>query len=83
MDIKQEQTKTPEEMPEKEESLEELFGQLDGILNSMENPDITLEEAFSFYEQGMKKIRCCNEKLDLVEKKMMVIADDGAEVPFE
>lgn len=48
----------------------------------MEDPDISLEDAFSLYEQGMKDIRSCNEKLDLVEKKMMVIAEDGTEVPF-
>ena len=61
--------------------MEHLYGR-DGILNNMEDPDISLEDAFSLYEQGMKDIRSCNEKLDLVEKKMMVIAEDGTEVPF-
>ena len=65
-----------------EPSLEEMFARLDEILNNMEDPDISLEDAFSLYEQGMKDIRSCNEKLDLVEKKMMVIAEDGTEVPF-
>ena len=71
-----------EECPEGEQkSLEELFTDLDEI--RMELTDIPLEEAFALYEQGMKKIRSCNEKLDLVEKKMQVIAEDGTEVPFE
>ena len=68
---------------EKESSLEELFGDLDEILAEMGERDVSLEDAFSLYEKGMKKIRQCNEKLDLVEKKMLVIANDGTAVPFE
>ncbi len=64
-------------------SLEELFRELDGILAGMEDREVSLEDAFSLYERGMKKIRQCNEKLDLVEKKMLVIAKDGTAVPFE
>lgn len=67
---------------EKEISLEEMFRELDEILAGMENREVSLEDAFSLYEKGMKKIRQCNEKLDLVEKKMLVIAQDGSEVPF-
>lgn len=64
-------------------SLEELFRELDGILAGMEDREVSLEGAFSLYERGMKKIRQCNEKLDLVEKKMLIIAKDGTAVPFE
>jgi exodeoxyribonuclease VII small subunit len=68
---------------EETRSLEELFGELDEILSGMEERDVSLEDAFALYEKGMKKIRQCNEKLDLVEKKMLVIANDGTTVPFE
>lgn len=64
-------------------SLEDLFRDLDGILAGMEDREVSLEEAFSLYDKGMRKIRQCNEKLDLVEKKMLIIANDGTEVPFE
>ncbi|MCD8046646.1 MAG: exodeoxyribonuclease VII small subunit [Clostridiales bacterium] len=67
----------------KDLTLEELFAQLDEILAAMDDREISLEDAFSLYEKGMKQIRRCNEKLDLVEKKMLVIAQDGAEEPFE
>ena len=71
------------EPPEsRESSLEELFGDLDGILKAMGDREVTLEDAFSLYEKGMKKIRQCNEKLDLVEKKMLVIAQDGTETVY-
>jgi exodeoxyribonuclease VII small subunit len=68
---------------EETRSLEELFGELDEIISGMEERDVSLEDAFALYEKGMKKIRQCNEKLDLVEKKMLVIANDGTTVPFE
>ncbi|MCD7864535.1 MAG: exodeoxyribonuclease VII small subunit [Clostridiales bacterium] len=66
----------------REMTLEELFADLDGILADMNDREVSLEDAFSLYEKGMRKIRLCNEKLDLVEKKMMVIAQDGAEEVF-
>ena len=82
MEGNQESEKETAAGQERQPSLEEMFAHLDEILNNMEDPDISLEDAFSLYEQGMKDIRSCNEKLDLVEKKMMVIAEDGTEVPF-
>lgn len=71
------------EPTESKESLEELFEQLGNILADMENPELSLENTFMLYEQGMKKIQRCNQKLDTVEKKMLQIAEDGTEVPFE
>ena len=71
------------EPTESKESLEELFEQLGNILEDMENPELSLEDVFMLYEQGMKKIQRCNQKLDTVEKKMLQIAEDGTEVPFE
>ena len=71
------------ETTEAKESLEEMFEQLDAILENMEDPELSLEDAFSLYEQGIKKIQNCNQKLDMVEKKMLQIAEDGTEVPFE
>ena len=71
------------EPTESKESLEELFEQLGNILEDMENPELSLEDSFMLYEQGMKKIQRCNQKLDTVEKKMLQITEDGTEVPFE
>ncbi|MCC8142346.1 MAG: exodeoxyribonuclease VII small subunit [Lachnospiraceae bacterium] len=64
-------------------SLEELFSELDEILAALDDPEISLEDSFALYEKGMKKVRQCNDRLDMVEKKMMMIAQDGSEVPFE
>ena len=54
MKVNQASEKDTEAGQERQPSLEELFARLDGILNNMEDPDISLEDAFSLYEQGMK-----------------------------
>lgn len=66
-------------MDKKEEtkSVEEAFADLDEILEKLESQEISLEEAFWAYQQGMKLLKYCNEKVDLVEKKMLQMNEDG------
>lgn len=78
-----EQIQIREEEQKKEVSLEEMFQKLDEIMTSMDDREVSLEDAFSLYEKGMQMIKQCNERLDFVEKKMLVIAQDGSEIPFE
>lgn len=68
---------------EKEVSLEELFEELETILEKMEDKDISLEQSFLFYEEGMKKLKQCNDKIDQVEKKMLVLSGQGGLEEFE
>ncbi len=67
---------------EKELTLEELFAKLDDILVAMEEKDIPLEEAFVLYEQGLQRIKQCTEKLDMVEKRMLVLKQNGEKELF-
>ena len=46
-------------------------------LNKLEERDISLEEAFKTYAEGMKLLKSCNDKLDKVEKKVMVMNEEG------
>ena len=61
----------------------EIRKQLEQIINTMEQAELPLEDAFSLYEQGLKKLKLCNEKLDLVEKKMQVLGNNGELMEFE
>jgi len=67
----------------KEPGLEVLFGQMEEILEKMEEKDISLEDSFTLYEKGMKKLKQCNAKIDEVEKKMLVISSQGTLEEFE
>lgn len=58
-------------------SLEEAFKQLEEMIGALESREITLEESFQKYQQGMNLLKICNEKIDKVEKKMLVINENG------
>jgi exodeoxyribonuclease VII small subunit len=60
-------------MAAKKKTLEESFDALDMILQELQNGDLTLEESFKKYEEGMKLIKTCHESIDKVEKKLIVI----------
>ncbi len=54
-------------------SLEETFGQLDAVLGEMESGEHSLEETFNLYEQGLKLVRRCQEAVDTIEKKLIIL----------
>ena len=56
-----------------EQSIEETFAQLDEILEKLEASDTSLEESFACYEAGMKLVKACSDKIDKVEKQMMIL----------
>lgn len=39
----------------------------------------TLEESFASYEAGMRLVRACSEKIDKVEKQIMVVNGEETE----
>lgn len=69
--------KKTETLPEGQVSLEDTFAEIEAIIAKMELPDVTLDESFSLYKNGVERLKTCNELLDAVEKKMQVIEPDG------
>ncbi len=59
-------------------TLEEMLVLLDEHVKKLESEDISLEESFHTYEEGMKLLKECNSKIDRVEKKVMQLDDDGS-----
>jgi len=65
-----------------EKSIEQIFGELEQMIEKLESSETSLEESFACYEAGMKLVKACGEKIDRVEKKMVVLQgghDDGDE----
>ena len=56
-----------------DQSIEETFAQLDELLEKLEATDTSLEESFACYEAGMKLVKACSDKIDKVEKQMMIL----------
>ncbi len=65
-----------------EQSLETVFGQLDEIVEKLEAEDVSLEDSFALYHKGMDLLKVCNEKIDTIEKKMMILDENGEENEF-
>ena len=60
-------------------SIEESFEQLDTIIGSLQQGDLSLEESFKKYEEGMKLIKHCSDTIDKVEKKLEIIEQEETE----
>lgn len=56
-----------------DQSIEEIFARLDELLEKLEASDTSLEESFACYEAGMKLVKACSDKIDKVEKQMMIL----------
>ena len=72
-----EKTASGKENDGEEISLEEAFNMLDEITRSLEKEDISLEDSFSAYKKGMDLLKICNDKIDQVEKKVLVLNEEG------
>ena len=58
-------------------TLEECFYGLEEIIEKMQDTEVSLEDSFALYEQGMKMLKNCNQKIDAVEKKMLKMNEQG------
>ena len=65
-----------------EKSLETVFEQLDEIVEQLESEDVSLEDSFGLYHKGMDLLKVCNEKIDTIEKKMMMLDENEEEHEF-
>ena len=60
-------------------SFEKDMKELEEIVNSLENGNLSLEDAIATFEKGMKLSKIANEKLDKAEKKIniLITSEDG------
>lgn len=58
-------------------SLEENFARLEATLEQLESDDISLEDAFRAYSEGMNILKQCNEQIDRVEKQVLKLNEAG------
>ena len=65
------------EQKKEERTLQDMLKSLDDSIRQLESEDISLEDSFLVYEQGMKLIKECNDKIDRVEKKVLELNAEG------
>ncbi|MEW8957979.1 Exodeoxyribonuclease 7 small subunit [Moorella humiferrea] len=59
---------------------EEALQQLEGIVRALEGENLTLEEALERYQEGVKLVRLCRQRLQEVEGKLQAIFVQEGEV---
>lgn len=64
-------------MEEERMTLDEAFATLDEVTKALEDESISLEESFQLYQKGMQLLKYCNDGIDAVEKKVLVINGEG------
>lgn len=64
-------------MADKKFKLEEAFDKLNQIIEDLEKPDVSLENSFGLYQEGMKLLKDCNASIDKVEKELIILSESG------
>ena len=67
----------------KRESLDQMFAQLEEVTGKMEGEEISLEESFELYSKGMNLLKQCSQAIDEVEKKVLVLDENGETHEFQ
>ena len=55
--------------------LEEAFDQIELLLERLQDRDVSLEESFALYEQGMKLLKKCSENPHIASAKLRGLKD--------
>ncbi|MEH7256762.1 exodeoxyribonuclease VII small subunit [Bacillus toyonensis] len=61
-------------------SFEEAISQLEHLVSKLEQGDVPLEEAISYFKEGMELSKLCDEKLKNVQEQMAVILGEDGEL---
>ena len=66
--------KSESEPPPASEKFEELLGRLEQIVSDMEGADLPLEKLLSSYEEGMRLVKACGDRLADAEQKVEILS---------
>jgi len=74
-------TKTSATKPA-EEAFDSVMTRLEHIVEQMEAENLPLEELLARYEEGVKLVKVCEEKLAAAEKRIEIITRNAAGEPL-
>ncbi|MDB6172437.1 MAG: xseB [Chthoniobacteraceae bacterium] len=64
-----------------EQTFETAIERLENIVQTMESDKMPLEELLTRYEEGIKLVKVCQEKLETAEKRIDIITRNAAGKP--
>jgi exodeoxyribonuclease VII small subunit len=56
------------------EKFEDLLGRLEQIVSDMENAELPLEKLLESYEEGMRLVKACGDRLTDAEQKVEILS---------
>ncbi len=59
-------------------SVEQAMERLENLVGEMESAQLPLDQLISRYEEGVKLVRLCQEKLDAAHQKIQIITRNAA-----
>ena len=60
-----------------------MLSSLEECVNRMETGELTLEQSFEAFKEGIELVKQCNESIDMVEKEVVKLMDDGSIEPLD
>lgn len=63
-------------MAKKDKRFEEALDELEKVVERLESGELSLEDSLAAFEEGVKLVRYCNQKLAEVEKKIELLVKD-------
>lgn len=67
----------------KKTSLEDNFARIDEIMDKLSEEDVSLEESFGLYKEGMELVKSCSKAIDKVEKEIILLRETSAAATSE
>lgn len=71
---------------DKEAKFEDALDRLEKIVGTLQNGNLTLDESLKIFEEGIRLVRICQDKLDVAETKVSMLIKDNSgqisEIPF-
>lgn len=64
-------------------TLEEMMAALEECTEKMESGEMSLEQSFATFKEGMELVKRCNDSIDKVEKEVVKLMDDGTVEPLD
>jgi exodeoxyribonuclease VII small subunit len=61
---------------QKEKKFEEALEALEQVVERLESGELSLEESLAAFEQGVRLVQFCNQKLNEAEKKIELLVKD-------
>jgi len=73
--VEEQKLKKAEKEQKEKKDLNEIFENLDGLLEKMEGED-SLEKSFAIYQKAVSLLKEANESIDQIEKQVKLLDSD-------